>query len=238
MTSANAHLLSVVIPVYRNAGTIIPLFDRIDRVLTSAAIPFEVVYVNDGCPGGSGVVLEELRRLHSNVKVLSIDHGGQHRAVMAGIRCATGDSLVILDADLQDPPEAIPALLRELNRGFGVVFAGRRGRYESLSRLISSRLFKRILHWVTGLPSDAGMFFIMRRQVADQILALSEPDPFVIAMIGCTGVTASSIPVQRSRHTASAYTTGMRFGAAYRGLRIALRWRLGTALNSSAPNSR
>src|SRR5688572_11570557 len=124
-TGAKVPALSMVIPVYRNARTIGPLYARIDQVLSSASIPFQVIYINDACPDGSGAVLEEMRAVHPNVEVLSIDHGGQHRAVLAGIRRATADSMVVLDADLQDPPEAIPALLGELERGFDVVFAGR-----------------------------------------------------------------------------------------------------------------
>ncbi len=90
---------------------------------------------------------------------------GQHQAVMTGLAAAQGEWSVIMDADLQDPPEALPALLNKGRVGYGAVFAGRRGRYESAGRLLTSRLIKWTMRQLTGLPSDAGIFVAINREL-------------------------------------------------------------------------
>ena len=103
------------------------------------------------------------------------------------MRRARGPWTVVMDADLQDPPEAIPALLQAAGDDVDVVFAGRRGRYESRLRLLTSRLFKRTLAVATGLPADAGMFFVANRHSVEVLTNMKGATPFVVAMIGRSG---------------------------------------------------
>lgn len=191
--------ISIVVPVYRNAETLAELSQRLRRVLGTRSLTYELILVNDACPEGSLAVLQELAHADSGVVVLALDRNvGQHRAVLAGLGHARGNQVVIMDADLQDPPEAIPALLEKLREGYGAVFAGRRGRYESLFRLFTSRLFKWVLHLLCGVPADAGLFVAISRQMAERLRALGKPGPFVVAMIGCTGLPVASIRVARA----------------------------------------
>ncbi len=191
--------VSVVAPVYRNAETVEPLYERLVRALTPLCRDFELVFVDDCCPAGSLEVLRALALRDPRLRVLALPrNSGQHRAVMEGLAVARGAVVVVMDADLQDPPEAIPGLLAALARGDGrAVFAGRRGRYESAGRLATSRVFKRALRSMTGLPIDAGMFVALDRPLVDTVLAMQVRRPFLVAMIGCADVAVASIPVER-----------------------------------------
>lgn len=191
--------VTIVLPVFRNRGTLKELYDRLRCVLESNQVPHEILFVDDACPYGSLDVLRDLARIDPRVAVLALEKNvGQQRAVMTGLGYARGEVVVVMDADLQDPPEAIPDLMAELRRGPAAVFAGRRGRYEPPMRLLSSRLFKKLLHLLCGIPTDAGLFVAMSRQMVERLLIWDDPHPFVVGMIGCTGLPVTSVPVERS----------------------------------------
>jgi len=221
--------ISVVVPLYRSAETVRELYERLCRVLEQSGEAFEIILVDDACPAGSGAVAREIVVVDSRVRLLTLSRNqGQHRAVLAGLEHVRGEWCVVMDADLQDPPEAIAQLLAERTPETGAVFAGRRGRYESRGRLLTSRLFKTALHALCGVPRDAGMFVMLERNLVQRLLAMTGPEPFVVAMIGCSGFPCRSIPVPRAvrpRGT-SAYSSLMRLRSACRGLAWAFRWRL------------
>jgi glycosyltransferase involved in cell wall biosynthesis len=222
-------LVTVVAPVYRNEATLAELHRRVAAALAGAGAALHLVLVSDASPDGSPAVIEALAAADPRVEPLLLERrGGQHRAVVAGLRRARGEAVVVLDADLQDPPEAIPALLAELRRGgWGAVYAGRRGRYESTGRLVTSRVFKRLLGLAAGIPADAGMFVAMTRAVADRVASFAEPRPFVVAMVGCAGAPTTSIPVARARadDRISGYTGWARLRTGLSALAQVAHWR-------------
>lgn len=221
-------LVTVVAPVYRNEATLAELHRRVAAALAGAGARLQLVAVSDASPDGSAAVLAALAAADPRVEPLVLARNvGQHRAVIEGLRRARGEIVVVMDADLQDPPEAIPGLLAELRAGWGAVFAGRRGRYESLGRLATSRAFKHLLALAAGVPPDAGMFVAMTRAVADRVAALPEPRPFVVAMIGCTGARTTSIPVRRARadERPSGYTSWTRLRTGLSALAHVAQWR-------------
>lgn len=222
-------LVTVVTPVYRNETTLAELHRRVATAVAAAGAELQLVLVSDASPDGSPAVIEALAAADPRVEpVLLARNGGQHRAVVEGLRRARGEAVVVLDADLQDPPEAIPALLAELRRGgWGAVYAGRRGRYESLGRLVTSQTFKRLLGLAAGIPSDAGMFVAMTRAVADRVAGFDEPRPFVVAMVGCAGAPTTSIPVRRARadDRISGYTGWTRLRTGLSALAHVPHWR-------------
>jgi len=220
--------VTVVIPVYKNAGTLVELRDRLVKTLATTPSSHEIVLVNDACPERSLAVLEEMAAHDSTVSVIDLaTNVGQHQAVMVGLAYARGQSVVIMDADLQDPPEAIPKLLERLRPGCDAVFAGRRGRYQSGFRLFTSRMFKRLLHMLSGVPPDAGIFVALSRNAVNRLLEMEGPRPFVVAMIGCTNLPMVSIPVERDERSvgASAYSFRMRLKSAWRGIWWTLCWK-------------
>lgn len=220
--------VSVVAPVYRNEPTLAELHRRVAAAVEGAGARLDLVLVCDASPDGSPALIEALATRDARVQALLLARNvGQQRAVVEGLRRARGEAVVVLDADLQDPPEAIPALLDGLAAGWDAVFAGRRGRYESLGRLATSRVFKRLLALAAGVPADAGMFVAMTRAVADRVAALAEPRPFVVAMIGCTGARTTSIPVRRARAAGriSSYTGWTRLRTGLSALAHVAHWR-------------
>jgi glycosyltransferase involved in cell wall biosynthesis len=219
--------LSVVVPVYRNAATLAALHRRLRAVLEPLGT-HEILFVDDGCPDGSRAVLQELAASDRRVAALVLDHNvGQHHAILAGLAHARGEWVVVMDADLQDPPEAIPDLLRAGGTGARAVFAGRRGNYEAAGRLATSRLFKRALHRLCGVPSDAGCFVALHRSLVTRLLELGGPRPFVVAMIGCTGLPSISVPVEREARASgtSAYSGWGRARSAASALIWLMLWR-------------
>jgi len=197
----------VVVPVYGNAGTLRELHARLASVLdgTVGADAWEVVFVNDACPAGSLDVLRGLAGEDERVVVLSLrENAGQNVAVLVGLGHARGAAAVVMDADLQDPPEAIPALIGALGGGAAAVFAGRCGRYESRRRTAASRAFKWGLHLLCGrrLPPDAGLFVAMTREMIGRLQANAPRRPYVVGMIGRAGLTVRSVPVRRAANPA------------------------------------
>ncbi len=215
--------ISVVIPVYRNAATLRALATELSGVLTPLMLPYELVFVVDACPEGSLDELREMAKLDTHIKVLALARNlGQNWAILAGLACAQGDVLITMDADLQDPPAAIPKLLEALHEDTGAVFAGRRGRYESGTRLLTSMAFKKTLHWLSGrrIPADAGLFVAMRKEAVDRVLAYRTRAPYLISLLGHTGLALKSIPIERppSREGQSGYTFAKRLRVAWRAL--------------------
>ena len=225
---SNARAISVVLPVHGNAECLEELHARLKRVIESRDLSAEIVFVDDACPAGSGETLRAIAERDEHVAVIRfMSNVGQHRAVLAGLRQSHGERVVVMDADLQDSPEAIPLLLDELDTGYAAVFAGRRGRYESRGRLLTSRLFKTLLHAMTGVPRDAGMFVAMNRTVVERLLAMHAPSPFVVAMIGCVGLPVHSVPIERNVRPrgSSSYTGWRRLRIALSALAWTLYWR-------------
>ena len=213
-------LVSVVVPVYRNEATLRELHRRLALALEPET--FELVFVDDASPDGSRAELRQMAAADPRVVLVELDrNGGQQRALLRGLREARGEWAVTLDADLQDPPEAIPLLLAARG-GADVVFAARRGRYESRGRMLTSRAYKRVLHAVGGVPADAGSFVALNRGAIERVLELDGPS--LPALIGAAGVRVASVPVVRAPRPdgRSAYSAGARVRVAARTLRWAL----------------
>ena len=140
------------------------------------------------------------------------DRVGQHEALRRGLAAEPdGAAWVCLDADLQDPPEAVPALLDRLEGAdAAAVFAGRRGAYETPGRLLTGRLHRMVLRWLTGLPGDAGAFVALSPRARDAVLRLGGPS--VVAAIGVSRVAVHSVPVARSSRPtgSSSWSAGAR----------------------------
>ena len=212
---------TVIVPVFRNADTLVELHSRLAVALDASGHTFELLFIDDASPDGALEVLRSLTRRDPRVGVIALSRNvGQHRAVLMGLLHAAGRTAVVMDGDLQDPPEEVPRLLAELGPGAAAVFAGRRGRYESRGRLLTSRLFKTLLHLVARVPRDAGMFVAMTREMIDRLVLMDDPKPFVVALLGATGLPLRSVPVARQARPrgSTAYTPAMRLTTGSRAL--------------------
>jgi polyisoprenyl-phosphate glycosyltransferase len=219
--------VAVVVPVYRNAATLAPLAARLEESL--AGRDWRLRLVVDACPAGSADVALALAGPRVGVTVLAVN-GGQHAALRRGLADEPdADVWVCLDADLQDPPEAVPLLLDRLARAdVEAVFAGRRGAYESLGRRLTGTLHRRVAARLTGLPPDAGAFLAMGPAVRTAVLAeMAAGAPSVVLAVGRAGRPVTSVPVARERRPVgtSAWTPRARLRQSLGSLRWALRRR-------------
>lgn len=221
--------VTVVAPVYRNRTTVAALLHRLDKTMAEADLDFEILYVDDACPDGSGPVLDALATEDPRVGVVHLrDNGGQQHALIAGISRARGHWVVTMDADLQDPPEAVPALIRA-GESADAVFAARRGRYQSVGRLVTSRLYKTLLSRITPVPADAGAFVAMRHGLVQEILSLRAASIALVPLIGLTDCRIATVPVVRAERTegSSAYLGSDRLRAGLNALACVTEVRLG-----------
>lgn len=220
--------VSVVLPLYRNRPTLEELHARLTAALLVASLPYELLFVDDASPDGAGDAIDQLAARDPRVRAIRLSRNvGQHRAAWLGLKAARGAWAVVMDADLQDPPEAIPALLAAAPPGVDVVFAARRGHYEGPGRLLTSRLFKTLRQALTGVPRDAGMFFALRFPLVEEILRHDVPRPFLTSMVGLSGRPFVTVPVQRARRPrgSSAYSSAGRLVSAGRELAFIFRHR-------------
>ena len=174
--------LSAVIACYRDAQAIPRLHQRLSAVFSSLGVDYEIIFVNDGSPDDTDGVLQELTARDSHV--VAIEHSrnfGSQNAFVSGMQLATGDAVVLLDGDLQDPPELIPAFYEKWREGNDVVYGRRVKREGSALLAISCKVFYRLFRGVSyvPMPLDAGDFSLMDRKVVDELLALPETDQFL-----------------------------------------------------------
>jgi polyisoprenyl-phosphate glycosyltransferase len=220
-------VIAVVVPVYGNAATLEPLAARLAGALAGRA--WRLRFVVDASPDDSAAVAHRLAAADERIVVTGLtENVGQHRALAAGLAAeAAADAWVCLDADLQDPPEAVPLLLDRLERGdVDAVFAGRRGAYESPVRRLTGTLHRRVAARLTGLPKDAGAFLAMRPAVRLAVLEdMAAGAPSVVLAVGRSGRPVTSVPVARERRPVgtSAWTARARLRQSVDSLRWARR---------------
>ncbi|HEX2042273.1 MAG TPA: glycosyltransferase [Acidimicrobiales bacterium] len=219
--------VAVVVPVYGNEATLVELARRVAAALADRAWALRLVV--DASPDESEAVARRLAAGDGRVRVTSLAlNQGQHEALRSGLEDEpAAGAWVCLDADLQDPPEAVPLLLERLAAGdVDAVFAGRAGAYEGRSRLLTGRLHRATLRRITGLPADAGAFVALAPRARDAVVRLRAPS--IVAAVGVAGVPTTSLPVTRHRRPSgrSGWTTAARLRQSGRTLLWAARHRL------------
>jgi len=163
-------LLSLVIPVYNEEDVLPLLHQRLLACCNRWEMPWEAVFVNDGSTDGTLTLLKGLVAQQANYRVVNLSRNFGHQAALtAGLNQAKGEAIVVLDGDLQDPPELIPTLLQHWRDGYQVVYAIRKKRKEGLGKRLSYKLFYRLLARLseTKIPLDSGDFCLMDRRVVD-----------------------------------------------------------------------
>jgi polyisoprenyl-phosphate glycosyltransferase len=223
--------ISIVLPIYLNRSQLPELYRRLTATLSATGDRYEIIFVDDKGPDDSLEWLRECRANDERVIVVEMPHNvGQHRAVLAGMSRSSGELVVVMDADLQDPPEAIPRLSAALRTDEGVVFARRVARHQTRGRHLTGRLFKRFLRMVAGsrVPKGTGMFFVASRRVVDAAVALSSDARYVPMVLDHTGAAMTAIEVEKELRpdSRSAYTASRRLALALGAIRQAIAWRM------------
>jgi len=170
--------LSAVVPVYNSAATLGALVERLEPVLRDAADDFELILVDDGSRDASAEVVRDLARRHDWVRGVELMRNfGQHNALLCGIRLARCDVIVTLDDDLQNPPEEVPRLLAELERGHDVVYGTPASEQHGLLRDLASQITKLALKSAMGAPvaRQVSAFRVFRRELVRAFSAYRSP---------------------------------------------------------------
>lgn len=197
--------LSVVVPILDEEETLAELYQRLIRVLEGTGSSHELVLVNDGSRDGSLRLIRELSAKDRRVRYVSLSRNFGHQvAIAAGLDYARGEVVIVMDGDLQDPPELIPEMLARWREGFDVVYAVRELR-EGMPRW-QARIyhgFYRLLHRLSriDIPLDTGDFRLMSRRVVDTLRAMPERNRFMRGLTAWVGLKQAGIPYARpARH--------------------------------------
>jgi dolichol-phosphate mannosyltransferase len=195
-------LLSVVIPCADEQEVLRETNHRLLAVLESLPLDFEIVYVDDGSTDSTPEVLRQLQAQDDHVRVVRLSRNfGQQVAITAGIEHAAGDAVVIIDADLQDPPEVISQFVQQWLDGCDVVYGVRTEREgETALKLWTAKAFYRFINRLsdTRMPLDTGDFRLMDRRVVQELLSMPERDRFVRGMVSWLGFSQAAVPYRRA----------------------------------------
>ncbi|MEA5538101.1 glycosyltransferase family 2 protein [Limnoraphis robusta Tam1] len=194
-------VLSVVVPCYNEEPNLDSLFERLVTVLEPLDLTYEIVCVNDGSRDQTLKGLVEHHHRNPNIKVVNFSRNfGKEIALTAGIEYATGQAIVPIDADLQDPPELIGELLKKWREGYDVVYCKRRSRQgESWLKKITANAFYRVIEKMTSvaIPRDTGDFRLMDRRVVDALKQLPETHRFMKGLFAWVGFQQTFIEYDR-----------------------------------------
>jgi glycosyltransferase involved in cell wall biosynthesis len=203
-------VLSIVVPAF-NEAEVLPAFQaRLDRVVAGLGLAHEVVYVNDGSTDSTLDRMLRLRAADPRVSVVNLSRNfGKEAALTAGLDHArASEAVVVIDADLQDPPEVIPELVAEWRRGFDVVYATRRTRAgDGWVKRATAKLFYKILRRSSGrvqIPADTGDFRLMSRRAVDALLQLREQHRFMKGLFAWVGFPSRAVHYDRAARGAGA----------------------------------
>ena len=194
----NAPEISIVIPVFNEKDNLVELIDRCLQTCASLGRPFELILVDDGSVDGSAEMISQAADRYAEViGVLLNRNYGQHAAVFAGLEQSRGDIIITLDADLQNPPEEIPNLVREMDRGVDVVGTVRQNRRDTFFRRISSAMVNRVVQRTTGVAmQDYGcMLRAYRRSIVRAMLQCQERSTFIPVLANSFAGSFAEIPV-------------------------------------------
>jgi len=216
-------MISVVIPVFNEAATVDHLYTRCVAVLNSLAPDFEIICIDDGSKDETLQKLKTIRESDKRLKIISLSRNfGHQQSFLAGLTHAQGDYVVLMDGDLQDPPEEIVKMNELLHQGYDVVYGVRKKRKEGL--------FKRFMYWIFyrffkysvsfDIPLDTGDFCIMRKKVVEEMLKSSEQSLFLRGTRSWVGFRQVGYEYERDKRYAGEvkYTFRKLFNLAYNGI--------------------
>lgn len=198
--------LSIIIPIYNEEGNINLLFDRVKKVAQEISPSHEMIFINDGSRDNSILLIKQLASKDSCVKYINFARNFGHQiAVSAGLDNCSGERIVIIDADLQDPPELIFEMTKKMDEGFEVVYAKRRSRDgESFLKKWTAKWFYRTLKKITSvnIPVDTGDFRIMDKRIVDVLKQMPEQHKFLRGQISWVGFNQTYVEYDRSERNA------------------------------------
>ncbi|MCD6507703.1 glycosyltransferase family 2 protein [Candidatus Poribacteria bacterium] len=205
-------MISVVVPIYNEEEVLLELYRRLKRVMEGIGEPYEIIFVNDGSEDRSLQVMMELRERDARVKIVDLSRNFGHQiAITAGMDYSCGDGVIVMDGDLQDPPEVIEELVRVWREGYDVVHAvrvARRG--EGFFKRFTARGYYRLIGMISevDIPREVGDFRLLSRRVVDEVRGMRERSRFIRGLVRWVGFRQGEIYYEREERFAgeSKYT--------------------------------
>lgn len=221
--AGSSPVISVVVPLFNEEDNVLELHQRLERTLRSLNLTYEILFIDDGSRDQTAAILERLGETDPNVACIHLSRNfGHQAAVSAGIDHGRGQALVVMDGDLQDPPEILPRFVAKWREGYEVVYAVRQNRKEGPLKRAAYSAFYRILNAISDLdiPLDSGDFCLMDRRVVDLLIHLPERMRFVRGLRSFVGFRQTGLAYDRAARAAGRpkYTFRNLVGLALDGL--------------------
>lgn len=198
--------ISIVLPVYNEEAGIKNTIEVLENFVECQIETYEIIFVDDGSVDSSIDIIRHAQSQYENIRLVEFSRNFGHQlAITAGIRYAKGDAVVVMDADLQDPPSVIPNMIEKWQEGFDVVYGKRLIREgESFFKRFSAKAFYRVMRKVANvdIPLDTGDFRLMDRKVVDALSKLNEPEPFVRGLVSWVGFKQTAVTYERQERNA------------------------------------
>lgn len=215
--------ISVVIPIFNEEATLPELYQRLTLTLGECEYDYEIIFVNDGSYDRSLDLIREFCGSNSRVRAINLSRNfGHQEALTAGLNSANGQAVILMDGDLQDPPELLPQLIAKWEEGWDVVYTTKAKRQESLLKRLAFWGFHRIIRLTSNIemPLDSGIFSLMDRKVVNQLRAITERNRYLPGLRVWTGFRQTSIIFDRNAryHGAPKQTLSKLFKLALDGL--------------------
>ena len=197
---------SVIIPVYNEEEVISESYKQLKKVMDKTNEKYELVFINDGCKDKSPEILADLCKRDDNVVLINFSRNfGHQNAITAGMDYAEGDAILIIDADLQDPPEVMLEMIEKWKSGYQVIYGKRKERRgETFFKLFTAKVYYRILKSLTSvdIPVDTGDFRLIDRKVCDTMKKLPEKNRYVRGLVSWVGYRQTSVEYVREERFA------------------------------------
>ncbi len=205
--------ISLIIACYNDAGSVEEMLKRLHAVMKDVTPNYEIVYVNDASPDGAEAVLAEHFKKDKRLSVITHARNfGSQNVFTSGIANSTSDAVVLMDGDLQDPPEMIPKFVTKWLEGYDVVYGVRQRRRSGIFLQIAYKIFYRLYRKLSyvDIPLDAGDFSLMDRRVADILVQMPERDRFLRGLRAWVGFKQTGIPYTRQARFSGESTNSVR----------------------------
>lgn len=194
--------ISVIIPVWNEEKNIDPLYNRLSKVLNKITKKYEIIFINDGSTDNSLEKIKRIRQKNKKIKAISFSRNFGHMpAILAGLRLSNGGKVVIMDADLQDPPETIAKMYKKSQQGYKVVYGVKIKRKESIFRKFLFDTFYKIITRISSyeMPVNAGTFSLIDREIVNILVNLPEKNKYFSGLRAWTGYKQVGITYERGK---------------------------------------
>jgi len=199
-------LISVVVPIYNEELVVKESHKRLKSVMDTCGERYEIIFINDGSRDKSASIVADICKHDKNIKLINFSRNFGHQpAITAGMDYALGDAIIIIDADLQDPPEVMLEMIELWKSGYQVIYGKRKSRKgETIFKKVTAKTYYRILRSMTNfdIPVDTGDFRLIDRKVCDAMKSLTEKNRYVRGLVSWVGFRQTSVEYERDERFA------------------------------------